>query len=132
MGEIPSPSAPAPSETDSSPHPISKVPWDLYYASHGRYILKGKQPVFAFSDQEDLVLRNERHHAASVLKRTELVSLAITLFVPIIGASLLRLVRGLLSDPDRYINKFTISLFSLATSVKPLLHLAKLAKNSSS
>lgn len=49
-----------------------------------------------------------------------------TVVAPVVGSYFLFLARGMLSDPDRYINKFTISLFGLATAVKPLLHLAEL------
>ena len=49
-----------------------------------------------------------------------------TVFAPVAGAYLLFHARNMLSDPDRYINRFTISLFSLATAIKPLLHLSEL------
>ena len=49
-----------------------------------------------------------------------------TIFAPVAGAYLLFHARNMLSDPDRYINRFTISLFSLATTIKPLLHLSEL------
>lgn len=81
---------------------------------------------------EDPLVSERRLSAASILRRTELLSLAFTLIVPALGSYLLYFVRELLSDPDRYINKFTISLFALATSVKPLLHVSGLIKNSAS
>lgn len=52
----------------------------------------------------------------------------VDLFVPVVGASLLHYARGLLSDPDRFINQFLIGLFAIASSVKPFLHFVKLVK----
>lgn len=60
------------------------------------------------------------------LHQSELISLSMTVLAPVIGAYLLVYTRTLLSDPDRYINRFSISLFSLSTALRPLLHLAEL------
>lgn len=109
---------------------LIKVPWDLYYASHGRHVIHATMPTDG-APPEDPLVSERRLSAASILRRTELLSLAFTLIVPALGSYLLYFVRELLSDPDRYINKFTISLFALATSVKPLLHVSGLIKNSS-
>lgn len=105
---------------------LGVVPWDIYYASYGRYILKS---TLTASDPGDT---QERRHATQILRRVELLSLAMTVAVPAIGSALLYYIRNVLSDPDRYINGFTISLFALATSVKPFLHVSKLIKNSES
>ncbi|ORY88903.1 hypothetical protein BCR35DRAFT_208464 [Leucosporidium creatinivorum] len=104
---------------------LVKVPWDLYYASHGRVVLHTAEP----SEGYDPALLAQRQHSISVLRRVELVSLASTFVTPAAGSLLLHYVRNLLSDPDRYINGFVIGLFIMATAVKPLLHFSKLVKN---
>lgn len=72
-----------------------------------------------------------RQQASRVLRTAELGSLALIVSAPVIGAYLLHWAsKFLLSDPERYINRFTISLFCLATSVKPLVHLIKLLESS--
>lgn len=105
---------------------ISIVPWDTYYASHGRYVLDDS---IQLGDQDE-VAKAKRRHSSNILRRAELLSLAATIFVPVIGSCILYFTRSILSDPDRYINRFTISLFALATSIKPVLHLSKLIKHS--
>lgn len=74
----------------------------------------------------------QRAFSAAALRRNELVALATTFCVPAVGAALLHYARGLLSDPDRYLNRFLIGLFVIASSVKPMLHFSKLAKRSKS
>lgn len=81
--------------------------------------------------EEDPVVRAHRRAAQHTLRQAELVALLMTVLAPALGAYLLYLARGMLSDPDRYINTFTVSLFALATAVKPLLHLTELFKRRS-
>jgi hypothetical protein len=103
------------------------VPWDLYYASRSRRILESAPN----DEDEDADTLRIKRKAMVELGRSELFSLLMTAVTPLTGAYLLYLARGMLSDPDRYINSFTISLFGLATSFKPLLHLAELFKRRS-
>lgn len=126
------------------------MPWSIYYASHARYILETASIQPGGEDYaEDPVAASRRREAVDALRRTELLSLAATMVVPSVGSYLLYFVRGLLSDPDRYINRFVISLFAMATvrhmpwtaiadprdllwmsqAVKPLLHFTNLLKN---
>lgn len=81
---------------------------------------------------DDPITASRRHHAVRALRRNELLALAFTWVAPAIGAYLLTYAKGLLSDPDRYINGSLISLFVFAASIQPLLHFCKLVKNSSS
>ncbi|GAA6048989.1 hypothetical protein JCM3770_005428 [Rhodotorula araucariae] len=107
---------------------LIKVPWELYYSSYARYVLpSGVEP----GASEDPAIVAERKRSARALRRNELVSLALTFLVPVLGASVLHYARGLLSDPDRFINRFLIGLFAIASSVKPLLHFVKLVKRNS-
>lgn len=103
-------------------HPLpAPVPWDLYYASRSRRILS----LSLEEDEDDSNSHFQRQEAIHQLAVAELLSLSMTIVTPAAGAYLLYLARNMLSDPDRYINTFTISLFALATAVKPLLHLAE-------
>ena len=71
----------------------------LRSASHARYILPGTMPTEGPEAlDEDPLLVAHRQKAASILRRTELISLAATAVVPIAGAYLLFYVRNLLSD----------------------------------
>ncbi|GAA5932645.1 hypothetical protein JCM1841_000321 [Sporobolomyces salmonicolor] len=111
---------------------LIKVPWEIYYASQARYVLPqaGAAPDDA-TFVEDPLVSAQRDASAAALRRNELFSLLSTMLVPAIGAGLLHYARGLLSDPDRYINRFLISLFAIATSVKPFLHFTRLVKRNS-
>ncbi|GAA6014539.1 hypothetical protein JCM11491_004531 [Sporobolomyces phaffii] len=104
---------------------LVKVPWDLYYAAHTRTVLPNE--LAPNSPEPDPV----RARSAAALRRNELGSLVATALVPVAGAYLLHYVRGLLSDPDRYINPTLINMFAIATTVKPVLHLVQLLKNQS-
>ncbi|KAK4051837.1 hypothetical protein OIV83_002542 [Microbotryomycetes sp. JL201] len=109
---------------------LIKVPWDIYYASHGRLVLAGTEPKPG-EEGYDPEQAAKRDQSIRVLRRAELTSLLATMLVPAAGSYLLVYVRQLLSDPDRYINRSIISLFAIATAVKPTMHFAKLVKNNS-
>lgn len=109
------------------------VPWELYYASYARTILPSALSAAGAAEaeaQDDPTLRAIRLTSAAQLKRAELFSLSLTFLVPAIGAGLLHYARGLLSDPDRYINRFLIGLFAIASSIKPVSHAVRLLKQS--
>lgn len=108
---------------------LIKVPWDIYYASHARIVLHPSEPKPG-EQGYDPELAARRDQSIRVLRRSELSALAATMIVPFVGAYLLVYARGLLSDPERYINKFVISLYTIATGIKPFMHFAKLVKNS--
>ncbi|GAA5921391.1 hypothetical protein JCM3775_003026 [Rhodotorula graminis] len=110
---------------------LIKVPWELYYASYARSVLPvGIEPGAPDSDEDPQVVAR-RAESAQALRRNELMALWSTFLVPVVGASLLHYARGLLSDPDRFINRFLIGLFAIASSVKPVLHFVKLVKHNS-
>lgn len=105
------------------------MPWDIYYASHARLVHHPSEPKPG-EEGYDPELAARRDRSIRVLRRSELSALAATMVVPFVGAYLLTYARGLLSDPERYINKFVISLYAIATGIKPFTHFAKLVKNS--
>ncbi|SCZ93050.1 BZ3500_MvSof-1268-A1-R1_Chr6-2g08429 [Microbotryum saponariae] len=109
---------------------LIKVPWDIYYASHARVVLDAALPKPG-QEGYDPQQAQRKDFSVRQLKRTELLSLLATMLVPAAGSGLLYYARGLLSDPDRYINRFLISMFAIATSVKPFLHFAKLVQHNS-
>jgi len=74
--------------------------------------------------------QRERLHSIHVLRRTELLSLAATCLAPALGSAILWFVRPLLSDPDRFINTTLITIFAIATGIKPWTHLLKLIRGS--
>lgn len=106
---------------------LLQVPWDMYYASHGRVVLSSTEPKEG-EPGFDPVLAAQRNESVRALKKVELVSLLMTCVVPVVGSFALYWVRRLLSDPEKYINGFVIGVFGMTTSIKPLLHLASLYK----
>uniref|UniRef100_A0A0K3CRJ4 Uncharacterized protein n=1 Tax=Rhodotorula toruloides TaxID=5286 RepID=A0A0K3CRJ4_RHOTO len=110
-------------------HQLIKVPWDLYYASYTRTVLPSSlSPTLPPEDPSVTALRASSSRS---LRRAELFSLLLTFLVPAVGASILHYARGLLSDPERYINRFLIGLFVVGSSVKPVGHAVKLLKRHS-
>ncbi|GAA5976552.1 hypothetical protein JCM10908_005542 [Rhodotorula pacifica] len=113
---------------------LIKIPWEMYYASYARTVLPAELSAAAASEAEahdDPTLRAIRLTSAAQLKRAEVFSLSLTFLVPALGATLLYFARGMLSDPDRYINRFLIGLFALASSIKPIAHAVRLLKQNS-
>ncbi|GAA5976742.1 hypothetical protein JCM11641_005680 [Rhodosporidiobolus odoratus] len=135
---------------------LIKVPWELYYASRARIVLPSS---IATDEEEDnasslpaaapapgspsllnpsdpltpttSTQASSRAASASALRRNELFALSLTLLVPFLGALLLYHARGLLSDPDRYINKMLIGVFIVASGVRPWLRVVRLVKRNS-
>ena len=106
----------------------SAVPWELYYTSRTRRIIQSDAVLEQSNDAE--VIRRRRD-AETELRKAEFVALAFTVVAPFGGAYLLYGMRSALSEPERYINAFSIRLFVLASGVKPWLHLFKLLKQRS-
>ncbi|GAA5838427.1 hypothetical protein JCM11251_004935 [Rhodosporidiobolus azoricus] len=110
---------------------LIKVPWDLYYASHARILLSYPTPSSLSSPSSPSdPLAEHRAASAASLRRSELLSLSLTFLVPVLGASLLHYARGLLSDPERYINRSVVGLFMIAASVRPLGRAGEIWKRS--
>jgi len=109
---------------------LVKVPWEMYYASTSRKVLPSTMSTVE-EEEEDPVLVRQRLESSTILRRNELLSLLTTFLVPCLGAYLLNYIRGLLSDPERYVNDSLIQMFMIATSVKPFLHAVKLLKRQS-
>ncbi|GAA6062238.1 hypothetical protein JCM10212_000817 [Sporobolomyces blumeae] len=111
---------------------LVKVPWEIYNASYSRRVLPPSMTGDSISNEDDPpIVRQQRQASAAALRRNEFFALLATVLVPAIGAYALLYVRGILSDPDRYINETMINLFSIATAIKPLRHVVKLLKNNS-
>ncbi|GAA6027836.1 hypothetical protein JCM8097_001740 [Rhodosporidiobolus ruineniae] len=122
---------------------LIKVPWELYYASHSRTVLPSPSSPLSTSGAPaspslvsatltpDDPLSSQRLHSAAALRRNELFSLLLTLAVPFLGASLLHYAKGLLSDPERYINRMTVGLFVVASGVRPWMRFFHLIKRNS-
>ena len=113
-----------PSPPSFTPDAHGTVPWDIYAASRTRRILS----TTAATSTDDPELARRRAHASSLLLRTELLSLSLTVLSPFLGASLLYWLRGVLSDPDRFVNGRNIRLFVLASGIKPWLHLSRVMR----
>jgi hypothetical protein len=103
------------------------APWDLYYASRTRRILAAS----VVKDDDDPDVAKRRREAMTELKFHELFSLSFTVLSPFIGAYLLYGMRSALSEPDRYINPFSVRLFVLSSGVKPWRHLFRLLRRRS-
>lgn len=55
----------------------------------------------------------EKEAAVAELRRMELVCLAMTVAAPWLGSTLLHWIKPVLSEPDRYINPYSVRLFTV-------------------
>jgi len=110
---------------------IVRMPWEMYFAARTRRVLEAA-PEDDEADEDTRVDRHRRRRdAMTELRQHELFALALCVAAPGIGAWLLYSVRGVLSEPERYINPFSIRLFVLASGIKPWLHLVSLLRSRS-
>ncbi|GAA6021338.1 hypothetical protein JCM10207_002703 [Rhodosporidiobolus poonsookiae] len=114
---------------------LIKVPWELYYASHARVVLPTSTSPGAPPASPSLLspdpLAPHRSSSVAALRRNELFALFLCCAVPALGAGLLHYAKGLLSDPERYINRMTVGLFVIASGVRPWMRLARLIRRNS-
>lgn len=108
-----------------------KVPHDIYHAARTRRILHADSDDLDEEVREDgskvpyeeTVKRSrERAAAAAELRRAEMFSLIALVLSPIAGAYLLTWLMEVFTDGNRYLNKFNIRLFMLASGIKPWSH----------
>ena len=108
-----------------------KVPHDIYHAARTRRILHADSDDIEDEVREDgskvpyeeTVRRSrERAAAAAELRRAEMFSLVALVLSPIAGAYLLTWMMEVFTDGNRYLNKFNIRLFMLASGIKPWSH----------
>ncbi|CAG8434274.1 1769_t:CDS:2 [Ambispora gerdemannii] len=105
---------------------IIKVPWELYYAARSRRVINEN----ALAGQTaDSALEVRRAMAARELRRAELYALGLVIASPMFGGLALHYAKQYLTDYDKYISHFNISLFVFASGIRPLMHVASLAKN---
>jgi len=103
---------------------IIKVPWELYYAARTRRVInENLTGQTADPDQEQ-----KRNQAAKDLRRQEIWALLLVIASPIIGGYALHGAKMYLNY-DKYISHFNIVLFVFAAGIRPLMHIASLAKN---
>lgn len=116
-----------------------KIPHDIYHAARTRRILQadamdseaeiigghnddgGIQEGTAETASRRRRLR-EQQAAAAELRRAELISLVALVLSPLAGAWLLTWLMETFSDGNRYLNKFNIRLFMLASGIRPWTH----------
>lgn len=68
---------------------------------------------------EDPQLRRERLAAAAELRKAEMTALFALVASPVAGAWLLTWLMEVFTDGNRFLNKFNIRLFMLASGIKP-------------
>ncbi|CAG8821654.1 14987_t:CDS:2, partial [Gigaspora rosea] len=71
----------------------------------------------------------QRNQAAKELRIQEMWALLLVVASPIIGGYALHGAKMYLTDYDKYISHFNIMLFVFAAGIRPLMHIANLAKN---
>lgn len=105
-----------------------KVPHDIYHAARTRRILQAdvddQDDQEAGNDSAGNVAqrRQERAVAAAELRRAEMISLIALILSPLAGAWLLTWLMEVFTDGNRYLNKFNIRLFMLASGIRPWSH----------
>ncbi|KAL7411978.1 hypothetical protein BDY24DRAFT_394126 [Mrakia frigida] len=100
---------------------LFKTPWELYHSSL-HHVLLDSAPSPSSKDSPQALL------ARTALLRLHTFYLLLTLLAPVLGALLLAFTRQTLTEGERYINTFSIRLFLLASSVKPITNLVGLLK----
>ncbi|KAF5353487.1 hypothetical protein D9756_007955 [Leucocoprinus leucothites] len=95
-------------------HQVIEVPWELYQKARRRNRPANLPPLTSEDEYREL--------AISELRKFELFCLALTIFSPFIGASLLRYATHSVLGPDS-ISWFSTGLFVMATGMRPWSHL---------
>ncbi|CAG8704180.1 9849_t:CDS:2 [Cetraspora pellucida] len=104
---------------------IIKVPWELYYAARSRRVVNENLP----GQTADPAQEAQRKQAEKELRLQEMWALLLVVASPIIGGYALHGAKMYLTDYDKYISHFNIMLFVFAAGIRPLMHIANLAKN---
>ncbi|KAL0569870.1 hypothetical protein V5O48_012089 [Marasmius crinis-equi] len=99
-------------------HQIIEVPWSLYHKARPRDRPPHIRSSYTSAEEQF------RGLASSELRRIELFLLTVTVFSPFIGAYLIQLVSTAVLGKDAF-SWFSISLFVLATGVRPWSHVAQ-------
>ncbi|CAJ0633651.1 1013_t:CDS:2 [Entrophospora sp. SA101] len=102
------------------------IPWELYYAARTRHVINENIIQEQTFDATQQAIRNQ---AAEKLRRQELCALIFIMLTPIIGGYILYGANVYLTNYNNYISHFNITLFVFTTAIRPLMHIAKLAKN---
>jgi len=105
---------------------IIKVPWELYYAARSRRVINENTTQDQTLDPTQEAIKNQ---AIKELQRQELYALTLVVASPIIGGYTLHGAKMYMTDYDKYISHFNIVLFVFAAGIRPLMHIANLAKN---
>ncbi|GAA5798163.1 hypothetical protein EDC94DRAFT_601678 [Helicostylum pulchrum] len=110
------------------------APWAYYESARSRRIIhqhssaeKTKAGLSNSREDEAYANRMQAEHQkrkliTAELRRHELAGLVWVIFSPIIAGYTLQYSRLLLSNVDRYISAFNVTVFTLAASIKPLSH----------
>ncbi|CAG8455065.1 5927_t:CDS:2 [Scutellospora calospora] len=101
------------------------IPWELYYAARSRRVINENLP----GQTADPAQEAQRNQAAKELRLQEMWALLLVVASPIIGGYALHGAKMYLTDYDKYISHFNIVLFVFAAGIRPLMHIANLAKN---
>ncbi|KAI8647405.1 hypothetical protein BD408DRAFT_334911 [Parasitella parasitica] len=121
-------------------HKWMTVPWAYYESARSRHIMHQKLSNertnagilhIPKNEQEAFARRMQRDHSKSKsitaeLRRHELAGLLLVVLSPAIAGYTLQYSRYLLSNIDRYINAFNVTIFILAASIRPLTHVMTL------
>ncbi|GAA5810239.1 hypothetical protein MFLAVUS_003659 [Mucor flavus] len=110
------------------------APWAYYESARSRRIIhqhssaeKTKAGLSSTREDEAYANRMQSEHQkrkliTAELRRHELAGLVWVIFSPIIAGYTLQYSRLLLSNVDKYISAFNVTVFTLAASIKPLSH----------
>lgn len=105
------------------------VPWSYYESARSRRIIhqNSEKAYKANGDDKRMEQEHQRRQLITAeLRRHELAGLIWVVLSPAIAGYSLRYSRYLLSNVDRYISGFNVTVFILAASIKPLSHIISL------
>jgi hypothetical protein len=100
------------------------VPWSYYESARSRRMIH--QYATHHPRQQDAVLR--KTSVQEELRRHELIGLAWVVLSPAIAGYTLQYSRYFLSNYDKYMSTFNVTVFVLAATLKPLFHVMALLR----
>ncbi|CAJ0746696.1 4485_t:CDS:2 [Entrophospora sp. SA101] len=101
------------------------MPWELYYAARSKRLMHENAVKGQILDSTQEAIKNQ---LTKELQSHELSALILVIASPIVGGYALHGAKTYLTDYDQYISHFNIVLFVFAAGIKPLMHIASLAK----
>ncbi|KAG0163508.1 hypothetical protein DFQ30_011447 [Apophysomyces sp. BC1015] len=104
------------------------VPWSYYEGARSRRIIHQNATQHHFPEESKRQDYQRRQAVMYELRRHELVGLIWVIVSPAVAGYTLQYSRYFLSNHERYLSAFNVTVFVLAASLKPLAHVMTLLR----